>query len=293
MKVVIGKRYLILGATGTLGREMISQLLRLDDTLQIICLSRDEYKLSMLRREVPSPKIKTVIGDIRDKASIRPHFDGVDVVFHFSALKRVPELEDQPLESLKTNVLGTINAAECALEARVKDFVFSSTDKATRPINAYGACKFLSEKILFSMQGKETNFSVYRWGNVTMSRGAALYAFKDSVENGRPAEITHKQMSRFWISITEAVTFMLETYKKPSYTVKVPEMKAASVTRVLDAIGRAKGAPAPYKVIGMRPGEKIHEDIKYDPETGVCLSSENAPQFTDEELDVMARSICQ
>lgn len=287
-------RYLVLGATGTLGRETISQLLKKSDTQQITCLSRDEYKLSLLKREVPSQKIKTVIGDIRDKASIKPFYRGVDAVFHFAALKRVPELEEQPIESLKTNVLGTINSAECAMEEKVKDFVFSSTDKATRPINAYGASKFLSEKILFSMQGKsETNFSVYRWGNVIASRGSALYAFKDSVETGRPAEITHKEMGRFWLHISDAVGFVLDTYQKPSYQVKVPEMKAAAVVRVLEAIARVKDAPAPYKVTGMRPGEKIHEDILYNAETGECLSSQTAPQFTNEELDAIARSICR
>lgn len=287
------QNYLVIGATGTLGRETIRQLLDGPCTGRIRCLSRDEFKLSLLAREVADPRIECVLGDIRDKSSIKDHFRGIDVVFHFAALKRVPELEAQPIESLKTNVLGTINAAECAIEAGVKHFVFSSTDKATRPINAYGASKFLSEKILFSLNGRGTNFSIYRWGNIVGSRGAALYAFKDAVETGMPAEITHQEMGRFWLHISDAVKFVLHTYAEPSDRVKIPPMKAASVVRLLGAIGEVYNKPAPYKVIGMRPGEKIHEDIFYNPETGECLASDTAEQFSDEELREIARGVCR
>jgi UDP-N-acetylglucosamine 4,6-dehydratase len=284
-------RYLILGATGTLGRAMTKELLNNKFTESITCLSRDELKQVELKRDFPDKRVKTVIGDIRDKHSISAHFRNIDAVFHFAALKRIPEMEAHPLECLKTNVLGTVNAADCALEHGVKDFVFSSTDKAARPINTYGACKFLSEQILlnYNLRG-ETRFSVYRWGNVLNSRGAILSAFNDSVKNDQPAHLTHKDMSRFWIKIEDAVKFILSSYGVGDLqNVKFPQMKAAKVIDFLDAIGRVRGKKAKHEVVGMRPGEKIAEDIWFNPETGYCLSSDNAPRFSKAELDELAR----
>ena len=290
----MGKKYLILGATGTLGHETIKHLLKLDDTELIRCVSRDELKLSELKSKFTNnyEKIQTFIGDIRDRSSINPHFNGIDVVFHFAALKRVPEMESQPLESLKTNIIGTINSAESALENNVKHFIFSSTDKACRPINTYGACKFLSEQILFNMNAlNKTNFSVYRWVNVISSRGAVTYAFRDSIESNLPVFITHPDMSRGWIFIEDAVRFVLETYQTRSNEIKLPKFKCSTVLDMLTAIGTAMGKVPAYVVTGQRAGEKIAEDILYNKESGSCISTNNHDQYSTEELLEISKKI--
>ena len=285
-------RYLILGSTGTLGNATVIELLSRPDTKLIRCLSRDELKLSELKRRFKDPRVETVIGDIRDKYSIKEHFAGIDTVFHFAALKRIPEMEKQPLESLKTNVLGTINAAQCAIECNVKHFMFSSTDKATRPVNTYGACKFLSEQILFSMNKLNvTNFSVYRWVNVLASRGSVIYSFKDAIENNLPVEITNKEMTRGWIFIEDAVRFVLDTYQNKGNEIRIPPIKAAPILKLLSAIGTALGKVPAYVVTGIRPGEKLHEDLLYDMNTGACLSTNNCEQYAEDELLEIARGI--
>lgn len=283
--------YLILGATGTLGRATIKKLLLDKTTDRITCLSRDELKQSEMRKEFTDGRLHFVIGDIRDKQSIERHF-GVDVVFHFAALKRVPEMEAHPLEALKTNVHGTINAIECALEYGVDHFVFSSTDKACRPINTYGATKFLSEQILLNFNGlDEINISVYRWANVIGSRGSVLFSFHDSIKEQKKAHITHPDMTRMWIRLEDAVDFMLGTYKEPSVKIKIPKLKGASVLRVLDTISQVTNQPAPFAIVGLRPGEKIHEDLVFDVEAGACVSSDTVEQYTNSELAELIRTV--
>ena len=193
-------RYLILGATGTLGRATVKALLSDDATESILCLSRDELKQFEMKKHFGDERLSFAIADIRDKEAIREYFTGIDTCFHFAALKRIPEMERHPMESLKTNVLGAVNAAECAHSAGIKNFIFSSTDKACLPINTYGACKFLAEQFMLHMQEKsDTNFSVYRWGNVVGSRGSAVHEFKKSLIESGTATLTDDRMSRFWI----------------------------------------------------------------------------------------------
>lgn len=284
-------RFLILGATGTLGRAMTKALLTRQDTVSIRCLSRDELKQSEFLKDFEfDSRIEMVLGDIRDKGGMWRHFKNIDVVFHFAALKRIPEMEKHPLESLKTNVLGTVNAAELALEHKVKHFMFSSTDKACMPINSYGASKFLAEKILFNFNDfKETNFSVYRWGNVLASRGSVIFAFKDTLENHAPAHITHEDMTRFWLKIEDAVKFILNSYRISSNEVRVPDMKSAKVLDVLGAVARRFGRDPKYQVVGMRPGEKIHEHILF--QEGEAKGSHNSEQYSASELDQLVDAI--
>jgi UDP-N-acetylglucosamine 4,6-dehydratase len=285
-------RYLILGATGTLGRAMIKELLKKPDTSQILALSRDELKLSILEKDFSNSKIETVIGDIRDKSSIWPYFQGIDVCFHFAALKRIPEMEKYPLESLKTNVNGTINAAESANAHGVKHFIFSSTDKACLPINTYGACKFLSEKIVLNMNNfKKTNFSVYRWGNVCGSRGSVIHLFKEALESGNPAPITHEAMTRFWIKIEDAVSFILDTYQSKSNEPRIPAMKSASIRDLLLAVSDVLKKDATCQITGMRPGEKLHEDIRYVSQWGSAINSLDADHYSADELRELVRGV--
>jgi UDP-N-acetylglucosamine 4,6-dehydratase len=285
-------KYLILGGTGTLGRATITALLRDPQTQSIVALSRDELKQYELKKEFNDERLSCVLGDIRDRSSIEEHFHGIDTCFHFAALKRIPEMEAHPQESLKTNVLGTINAAECAKAARVRYFIFSSTDKACQPINTYGACKFLSEQLVFSYNGKcETLFSVFRWGNVLGSRGSVIHEFKKSLESRSAISITDENMTRFWIRIEDAVKFMLTSYRERSNQPKIPPMAAAPLlsiaAAVADEVGRADFA---IERIGLRPGEKIHEDIQARVH-GQSLNSKNAKQYSALEIADLVKEV--
>lgn len=284
----LNKRYLILGATGTLGRTMTQILQHRSDTTSVLCLSRDELKQVEFNADFPSSKVRTVIGDIRDLESIEPYFKNIDVVFHFAALKRIPEMERHPLESIKTNLMGTLNVLKACEKHKVKNLVFSSTDKACRPINTYGACKFLSEQLLFAHQG-DVNISVYRWGNVLGSRGSAFLDFKEAVANGQPIRLTDENMSRFWIKIDDAVQFILETYTTKSHAPKVPTMKACSIKAMGEAIFKNAGRTPEFIVTGIRPGEKLHEDIIYIKKDCETVNSKNAPQMSSEEIEELIR----
>lgn len=281
MKVVI------IGGTGTLGRELTRQLY---DSADITCISRDELKQKELSKDFPA--VKCVIGDVRGRECLKHPFKGADVVFHVAALKHVDTVEDNPVEAFKTNVTGTINVADVAVQCDVPYVVFSSTDKAVLPVNAYGHTKALSEKFLFAMNRKDqpTRFSVYRWGNVLGSRGSVIHLFAKSLEEKRIC-LTHPEMTRFWIHIQDAVKFMLENYKTaPIDRALIPKMKAASVVRLADAIARFKGiTDYDMEVIGIRPGEKIHEQLESNHD--FCFRSDTCDQYTDIELDNMVREV--
>lgn len=291
--VRLGMRVLILGGTGTLGRATIRRLLLDPNVEAITCLSRDELKQHELKLEINDPRLHFVLGDIRDRSSLEPHFEHIDLCFHFAALKRIPEMESQPHECIKTNVLGLINAADLAKRANVQNFVFSSTDKACLPVNTYGASKFLGEQILFSMNRTgRTAFSVYRWGNVAGSRGSVIHQFKKSLEEEKKIYITDQYMSRFWIKIEDAVDFMLRTYPERCNFPKIPKMKAAPVMRVASLVAKHIGVED-YVIenIGIRPGEKIHEDIDLTYNDARTLNSQNADQYTNEELLALIKQV--
>lgn len=273
-------RYLIIGGTGTLGRALTDSLLSDSDTTSVTCFSRDELKQKILSSEVKDSRLKCVLGDIRDSGSVGRSMVGVDVVFHVAALKHVDTLEANPEESVKTNILGTINVANAAIALGVPHVVFSSTDKAVSPVNVYGMSKGISEKILLNsnLNQSKTKFSVYRWGNVVASRGSALSFFAKTLKEEGRAYITDLEMTRFWIRIEDAVEFMLDTYET-CQGITVPPMKSSPVTTMVKAISELVGVPTyETQVTGMRPGEKIHETIM----PGIC--SENQPYYTVDEL---------
>lgn len=281
MKVVI------IGGTGTLGRELTRQLY---DHADITCISRDELKQKELARDFPA--VKCQIGDVRDRECLRHSFSSAEVIFHVAALKHVDTVEDNPLEAFKTNVVGTVNVAEIACEMGVPHVVFSSTDKAVLPVNAYGHTKALSEKFLYAMNRRDnpTKFAVYRWGNVLGSRGSVIHLFAKSLDEKKIC-LTHPDMTRFWIHIEDAVRFMLDTYKDaPIDRAMIPPMKASSVVRLADAIARYKGVKDyDMEVIGIRPGEKIHEQLESNHD--FCLRSDTCEHYTDSELDSMVREV--
>jgi FlaA1/EpsC-like NDP-sugar epimerase len=269
----------IVGGTGTLGKEIARQLLAEDDRTRITVLSRDELKQQDMRRDFPS--VRYMIGDIRDQGSLLRAFRGASTVFHCAALKHVDLIENNALEAVKTNVLGTQNVISAALTQRVSRVVFSSTDKAVMPINVYGNTKAIGERLVLSANEDQwvSKFRVYRWGNVVGSRGSVIHGFAKSLREEGKIRITDVEMSRFWISIEEAVSYLLHTHIQAPEEVMIPPMKAASVIRFAAVVAGLLGVRNyGVEVTGKRPGEKVHEMI------APGLSSDTAPQYTDDEL---------
>lgn len=279
-------KVLIVGGTGSLGTELIKQLSKMPNT-EITSLSRDEQKQQACKKIFPH--VKYVLGDIKDKDSLNRHFKGKNVVFHVAALKHVDHIEENPIESVKTNILGTINVAECAIDNNIPRVVFSSTDKAVDSINVYGNCKSISEKILFdyNMTQGTTKFSMYRWGNICSSNGSAIPYFIDCLKKGLPVPVTDKKMTRFWINLEMAVAFVLETLNSPETldTVLIPPvMKSAKVVDVIDCLAELlKIDKYTTKVIGVRRGEKLHECLT-SVHSDKFISSENCLKYSRKDL---------
>jgi len=282
-------KFLILGGTGTLGRELTRQLLT-NPTVRLICFSRDELKQKQLAEEYKTDALRFRVGDIRDVDALEDAMAGVHTVFHVAALKHIDWLEENPEESVKTNVIGTMNVARAAERRGVRHVVFSSTDKAVDPINVYGMCKGVSEKLLFHRNKiqNETLYSVYRWGNVLGSRGSFIHALAKSLVKERIAYLTHAEMTRFWIRIEDAVKYVLSSYRvAPLHQPMLPKMKAAPVIDLVRVIAEILDLPS-YKVkeIGKRPGEKLHE-VLMSHHTTETVSSDLCERYTDEELKAL------
>jgi UDP-N-acetylglucosamine 4,6-dehydratase len=283
-------RTVIVGGTGTLGKELVRQILERSPEADILVVSRDELKQQEMKRRFPT--LAYQIGDVRDSRSLERAFRGADTVYHVAALKHVDVVEANPEEAIRTNIDGTINFAEAAIAAGVRLAIFSSTDKAVLPINTYGATKMISERYLLGLNGRyATTFLVYRWGNVLGSRGSAVHSFAQTLASEGKAYLTHPEMTRFWIHIRDAVKFMLDTRDIASISrVSIPPMKAAKVTRLIEAVAEKLGVDSfGYEITGIRLGEKIHEQLESNHD--FCIRSDTAPQLTDEELRAMVREV--
>lgn len=283
------KRILIIGGTGTLGRALLDILTK-DKKNEITVLSREELKQKETAKLFPT--VKYFLADVRDYESLKPHFIAKDTVFHLAAMKHVEMAEANPEESIKINLLGSVNVAKLAIECQIDHCVLSSTDKAVLPINTYGMCKALSEQYFFSMnQLGLTHFSVFRWGNVLGSRGSAIHSFLYSLKKEKTIYITDPRMTRFWIDIKDAAKFMNENYQTASKMAPtIPQMKAMSVVKVADLCAQYLGV-RDYKVVssGIRPGEKLHECIYSDHD--YCIRSDNAPECSGEEILKMIEGV--
>lgn len=259
-------KYVILGGTGTLGQELTSQILKKGPGNQIVIFSRDELKQKEMASKFKGSPVVFMLGDIRDKDRLEQGLHGAHTVFHVAALKHVDSMEENPEESVKTNVLGTINVADAAIRCGVKHVVFSSTDKAVDPINVYGMSKGISEKVLFNRNRVQstTQFSVFRWGNVLGSRGSIIPVFVNQIKNNLPIPLTDKDMSRFWIRIEDAVKFMLLTYEgASSSSVMIPPIRSAFVKDVASTIALLLNKDEPvFQDVGIRKGEKLHEVLR-------------------------------
>ena len=254
---------LITGGTGTLGKSLINYLLTETKVRRVAVFSRDELKQQHLKINFKNDsRLRWFIGDIRDLERLKRAFHGVDYVIHTAALKQVDTGEYNPIEFIKTNVLGSQNVIDASIEAGVQRVVALSTDKASSPINLYGATKLTADKLFIAANNYShkygTSFSVVRYGNVMGSRGSVIPYFRELASQGKALPITDLRMTRFWISIEEAVNFVIESLEIMTggelYVPKIPSMK------IID-LAKAVSADSELIEIGMRPGEKLHEEM--------------------------------
>jgi len=257
------KTILVTGGTGSFGKKFIERIFKKYTPKKIIIYSRDEYKQFMMRQTFRDfdKHIRYFIGDVRDSERLYRAFDGVDYVIHAAALKQVPACEYNPFEAIKTNIHGAENVINAAIDKGVKRVVALSTDKAVNPINLYGATKLASDKIFIAANAyagqKETVFSVVRYGNVSGSRGSVIPFFKLLIERGEKVlPITDNRMTRFWITLDEAVDLVLKALDESKggeiYISKIPSFKITD-------LALAMLPDAELKEVGIREGEKLHE----------------------------------
>ena len=256
-----GANILITGGTGSFGKKYTEVLLQKYKPNKIIIYSRDELKQYEMAQKFNDKCMRYFIGDVRDLNRLEKAMDGVDYVIHAAALKHVPIAEYNPTECIKTNIIGAENVISASIKNRVKKIIALSTDKAANPINLYGATKLASDKLFIAANNirgsQDTVFSVVRYGNVIGSRGSVIPFFQKLVkENAKEIPITDPKMTRFWITLRQGVEFVLKNFERmqggETFVPKIPSMK---MTDLANAI-----APnIPQKIVGIRPGEKLHE----------------------------------
>ncbi|ADQ41735.1 polysaccharide biosynthesis protein CapD [Caldicellulosiruptor acetigenus I77R1B] len=259
------KCLLITGGTGSFGHAVVKRFLK-TDIGEIRIFSRDEKKQDDMRRELKSSKVKFYIGDVRDYNSVLNAMQGVDYVFHAAALKQVPSCEFFPMEAVKTNVIGTDNVLNAAIACGVKKVICLSTDKAVYPINAMGLSKALMEKIVIAksrmVSPEKTTLCCTRYGNVMASRGSVIPLFVQQIKSGQPLTITDPQMTRFLMSLDEAVDLVLYAFENAKqgdiFVQKAPACTIGDLAQALLEIFNAKNE---IVIIGTRHGEKLYETL--------------------------------
>ena len=258
------KILLITGGTGSFGNAVLNRFLNTDHFNEIRIFSRDEKKQDDMRNQLKNDKLKFYIGDVRDYTSIEKAMRGVDYVFHSAALKQVPSCEFFPLEATKTNVFGTQNVIDAATAHKVKKVICLSTDKAAYPINAMGISKALMEKVAIaaSRNTLDTTVCLTRYGNVMASRGSVIPLFIKQIQEGKPITITDPNMTRFLMSLEEAVELVLFAFKHGNpgdlFVNKAP---ASTIKTLANAIIELSGKKVQIKNIGTRHGEKLYETL--------------------------------
>jgi UDP-N-acetylglucosamine 4,6-dehydratase len=256
------KVFLITGGTGSLGQALIKRLL--NEGAKVIIYSRDEGKQAQIFNK--NPRVLKVIGDVRDYSKLdttlkRWH---VDYIIHTAALKRIDDMEFYPDECVKTNINGSDNVAKAALVNKIKKCILVSTDKACQPINVYGASKFIAERLFtnYDYSSNSTIFASVRYGNVIASRGSFVPLFMDKLNNGESIDVTSEEMTRFLFTLDDAVDAVLGAFDNAiGGEVFVPQIDSYTLPTSIKALEVITGKKANTKVIGLRPGEKLHEDM--------------------------------
>ncbi len=270
------KTILVTGGTGSFGKKFIGTLLDKYAPAKVIVFSRDELKQHEMRvAGFDQSNLRYFIGDVRDRERLTRAMQGVDVVVHAAALKQVPACEYNPMEAIKTNIMGSSNVVDAALDAGVKKVLTLSTDKAVNPVNLYGATKLAAEKLTIQSNayagGRETRFSCVRYGNVVGSRGSVVPLFLGQRGSGK-VTITDERMTRFWLSLEQGVAFVINAIEKMSGgEVFVPKIPS---TTIVD-LARAIAPEAEIDFIGIRPGEKLHEVLISEDESRSTVELED------------------
>lgn len=255
------KTILITGGTGSFGHKYTATLLARYKPKKIIIFSRDELKQYEMQQKYHERCMRYFIGDVRDPERLRRAMHGVDYVIHAAALKQVPAAEYNPMECIKTNINGAENVINAAIDCNVDKVIALSTDKAANPVNLYGATKLASDKLFIAANNmvgsSKPRFSVVRYGNVVGSRGSVVPLFKQLLQNGTDhLPLTHQDMTRFWITLQQGVDFVLKNFERmlggEIFVPKIPSIRISDL-----ATAMAPGLP--QKIIGIRPGEKLHE----------------------------------
>lgn len=270
------KVILVTGGTGSFGKKFIEIVLKEYTPAKLIVFSRDEQKQHEMRQAgFDHPNLRYFLGDIRDYQRLRRAFEGVDFVVHAAALKQVPACEYNPMEAVKTNILGSSNVIDAALDASVERVIALSTDKAVNPINLYGATKLAAEKLFVQSNayagGRKTRFACVRYGNVVGSRGSVVPVFLRQRDGG-VITITDERMTRFWISLEQGVRFVIRCLEEMRggevFVPKIPSMKVVDLAKVVAPQAR-------INVIGIRPGEKLHEVLISEDEARTVVELED------------------
>jgi UDP-N-acetylglucosamine 4,6-dehydratase/UDP-glucose 4-epimerase len=265
MKLFDNKKILITGGTGSLGKALTMRLLKTNaETIRIY--SRDEWKQTQMQSEIKDKRLRFLIGDVRDKDRMHRAMEGINIVFHTAALKHVPVAEYNPFEFVKTNVYGTQNVIDACLDHGVELAIGIGTDKASSPVNTYGATKLLMERLFvganFYKGSHKIKFICVRYGNVLGSRGSILPKFVEQINSGKEVTITDPSMTRFNITMNQAIDLVLRaTTKGNGGEIFVPKLKAFSVEDMKDAIIELIGKKVKTKNISVRAGEKYHETL--------------------------------
>ena len=276
-----GKTLMITGGTGSFGHAVLNRFLN-TDIGEIRIFSRDEKKQDDMRKEYHNDKIKFYIGDVRDLASVKNAMHGVDYIFHAAALKQVPSCEFFPLEAVKTNVIGTDNVLTAAIDEGVKKVICLSTDKAAYPVNAMGTSKAMMEKVIVTksrtVDPDKTTICATRYGNVMCSRGSVIPLFIEQIKSGRPLTITEPTMTRFIMSLEEAVELVVFAFKNANAgDIMVQKAPACTIDVLAQAVKEIFGVKAQEtKVIGIRHGEKMYETLLTNEE---CVHAKDMGNF--------------
>ncbi len=255
------KTILITGGTGSFGKQFVKTILSRFSPKKVIIYSRDELKQYEMAQTFNAPQMRYFIGDVRDQPRLKQAMDGVDIVIHAAALKHVPVAEYNPMECIKTNVYGAENVIQAAISCGVSRVMALSTDKAANPINLYGATKLASDKLFVAANNmvgnRDLRFSVVRYGNVVCSRGSVIPFFQKLLADGvKELPVTDARMTRFWITLQQGVDFVIKNFERMhGGEIFIPKIPSARITDLAEAM--APGMPV--KIVGIRPGEKLHE----------------------------------
>lgn len=285
------KNVLVTGGTGSFGRKFVEVVMRDYQPSKLIIFSRDELKQHEMKSSgFDHASLRYFIGDVRDERRLRHAFSGVDIVVHAAALKQVPACEYNPMEAINTNILGTGNVLEAALDKGVDKVLVLSTDKAVNPVNLYGATKLAAEKLVVQSNayaaGSRTCFSCVRYGNVVGSRGSVVPVFQEQKKTGK-LTVTDKRMTRFWISLEDGVRFVISCVERMhGGEVFVPKIASMKVIDIKDAV-----APeAEVEFVGIRPGEKLHEVLISEDEARSTIELDDMYVIQPPETDWFGHS---